>query len=366
MSDASSFVMHKREYAGMMTFEIRNLRKHVFLMVCRFACSLTVLTFVGVVSAPAQNDPLSSWNDGATKTVLKSFIADVTTPGRPTFVPPEDRVAVFDNDGTLLAEMPNINLAFAQDQVHRLSGEHPEWRNNEPFKAILDGDRAYLSQLSNDDTLKLALAVFAGMDEKTFEQTASAWLRTASNPRLHRPYQSLVYQPQLELLQLLRANGFKVYLVSGGEVDFLRGFADAEYGIPPEQVIGSSVRYGYKVVDGQPTIERMAQLGSFNDGAGKVANIQLHIGKRPILAFGNSDGDEPMLAMTAATDKPHLVLVLHHDDPDREFAYDRTAPSWGRLDKLWDEANEHHWQIVSMKKDFGLVFAPQMKTNANK
>jgi phosphoglycolate phosphatase-like HAD superfamily hydrolase len=351
---------------GTMTFEIRNLRKHVFLMVCRFACSLIVLTFIGVVSAQAQNDPLSSWNDGATKTVLKSFIADVTTPGRATFVPPQDRVAVFDNDGTLLAEMPNINLAFAQDQVRRLAGEHPEWRNNEPFKAILDGDRAYLSQLSNDDTLKLALAVFAGTDEKTFEQTASAWLRTASNPRLHRPYQSLVYQPQLELLQLLRANGFKVYLVSGGEVDFLRGFADAEYGIPPEQVIGSSVRYGYEVVDGQPTIERMAQLGSFNEGAGKVANIQLHIGKRPILAFGNSDGDEPMLAMTAATDKPHLVLVLHHDDPDREFAYDRTAPSWGRLDKLWDEANEHHWQIVSMKKDFGLVFAPQMKANVNK
>ena len=358
--------MHRREYAEMMTIETRNLRVHVFLMMCRFACSLTLLTFIGVVSAQAQSDPLSSWNDGVAKTAIKRFIADVTTPGSAAFVPSEDRVAVFDNDGTLLAEMPNINLAFAFDQVRRLSGEHPEWRNTEPFKAILDGDRAYLSQLSNDDTLKLALAVFGGMDEKTYEQTASAWLRTATSPKVHRLYQSLVYQPQLELLQLLRTNGFKVYLVSGGEVDFLRGFANAEYGIPPEQVIGSSVRYDYKVVDGQPTIERKAQLGSFNEGAAKVANIQLHIGKRPILAFGNSDGDEPMLAMTAANDKPHLVLILHHDDPDREFAYDRTAPSWGRLDKLWDEANQHHWQIVSMKNDFRLVFPPQERAIESK
>jgi phosphoserine phosphatase len=350
----------------MMTFEIRNFRTHVFLMVRQLAYPLTLLTFIGVVSAHAQSDPLSSWNDGVAKTTVKSFIAEVTTPGNAKFVPPEDRVAVFDNDGTLLAEMPNINLAFAIDQVRRLTGAHPEWRSNEPFKAILDGDRAYLSQLSRDDTLKLALAAFAGTDEMTFEQTASAWLRTASNPKLHRPYQSLVYQPQLELLQLLRANAFKIYLVSGGEVEFLRSFANAEYGIPPEQVIGSSVRYDYKVVDGQPTIERLAQLGSFNDGAGKVANIQLHIGKRPILAFGNSDSDEPMLAMTAANDKPHLVLILHHDDPEREFAYDRTAPNWGRLDKLWDEANERHWQIVSMKNDFRLVFPPQMKANESR
>jgi phosphoserine phosphatase len=358
--------MDRMEYNEMMAFEIRNFRALVFSMVRQLACSLTLLAFIGIVSVQAQSDPLSSWNDGAAKTVVKSFIADVTTPGNAKFVPPEDRVAVFDNDGTLLAEMPDINLAFALDQVRRLSGEHPEWRNNEPFKAILDGDRAYLSQLSRDDTLKLALAAFAGTDETTFEQTASAWLRTASNSKLHRPYQSLVYQPQLELLQLLRANGFKVYLVSGGEVDFLRRFANAEYGIPPEQVIGSSVRYDYKVVDGQPNIERLAQLGSFNDGAGKVANIQLHIGKRPILAFGNSDGDEPMLAMTAASDKPHLVLILHHDDPEREFAYDRTAPNWGRLDKLWDEANERHWQIVSMRNDFRLVFRPQMKADESR
>jgi phosphoserine phosphatase len=350
----------------MVTFEIQNLRAHAFLMVRRLAYSLTLLAFIGVASAEAQSDPLSSWNDGVAKTAIKSFIADVTTSGNTKFVLPEDRVAVFDIDGTLLAEMPNINIAFALDQVRRLSGEHPEWRDTEPFKAILDGDRAYLSQLSRDDTLKLALATLAGMDEKTFEQTASAWLQTASNPKLHRPYQSLVYQPQLELLQLLRANGFKVYLVSGGEIDFLRRFSNTEYGIPPEQVIGSSVRYDYKVVDGQPTIERLAQLGSFNEGPAKVANIQLHIGKRPILAFGNSDGDEPMLAMTAANDKPHLVLILHHDDPEREFAYDRTAPSSGRLDKLWDEANEHHWQIVSMKNDFRLVFSPQMKTNESK
>jgi phosphoserine phosphatase len=347
----------------MVTFEIRNFRAHVFSAARQLACSLTLLAFVGVVSAQAQGDPLSSWNDGVAKTVVTSFIADVTTPGSAKFVPPEDRVAVFDNDGTLLAEMPNINLAFTLDQVRRLSGEHPEWQNTEPFKAILEGDRAYLSQLSRDDTLKLALATLAGTDEKTFEQTASAWLRTANNPKLHRTYQSLVYQPQLELLEFLRANGFKVYLVSGGEIDFLRGFANAEYGIPPEQVIGSSVRYDYKVVDGQPTIERLAQLGSFNEGAAKVANIQLHIGKRPILAFGNSDGDEPMLAMTAANDKPHLVLILHHDDPEREFAYDRTASSSGRLDKLWDEANERHWQIVSMKNDFRLIFPPQMKAN---
>ncbi|WP_051334795.1 HAD family hydrolase [Bradyrhizobium sp. Ai1a-2] len=350
----------------MLKFEIRSFRAHGFLMVRRLACSLTLLTFIGVVSAQAQTDSLPSWNDGAAKTAVKSFIADVTTPGNAKFVPPEDRVAVFDNDGTLLAEMPNINLAFALDEVRRLSGAHPEWRTNEPFKAILDNARAYLSKLSRDDTVSLALAAFAGTDEKTFEQTASAWLQTASNPTLHRPYQSLVYQPQLELLQLLRANGFKVYLVSGGEVDFLRSFANAEYGIPPEQVIGSSVRYDYKVVDGQPTIERVAQLGSLNDGPGNVANIQLHIGKRPILAFGNSDGDEPMLAMTAANDKPHLVLILHHDDAEREFAYDRAGPSWGRLDKLWDEANERHWQIVSMKNDFRLIFPPLTKANESK
>jgi phosphoglycolate phosphatase-like HAD superfamily hydrolase len=329
------------------------LARSLQIMVC------LALPLAGTAPAWAESDPLPSWNDTATKTAIESFVTQVTATGTADFVPADDRIAVFDNDGTLMVEMPsNINLSFAVDEIRALSADHPEWRTDQPFKAVLDGDQAFLSHLSPADTLKLFLAAFAGTDQATFEQTASIWLKHAKNSKFNLPYKRLIYQPQLELIQFLRANGFKIYLVSGGEIDFLRRFAPAAYGIPPDQVIGSSVRYGVQVVEGQPTVERLPVLGSFSDGTGKVANIQLHIGKQPILAFGNADGDEPMLAMTAAGKSPHLVLVLHHDDPQREFAYDREASNWARLDKLWDEASERHWQIVSMKDDFKLMFPP--------
>jgi phosphoserine phosphatase len=312
----------------------------------------------GSFACSAQSNPLPPWTEGPIKSTIEKFVSDVTKAGSPDFVSPEDRIAVFDNDGTLMVEQPcNINLQFAIDQIRSLMPQHPEWHDQQPFKSVLEDDRAYLSNLGQADTLKLFLAAYSGTDEPSFEQHAAGWLKTARNSKFDMTYMRLIYRPQIELIDFLRHSGFKVFVVSGGEVDFLRGFAKSAYGIEAEQVIGTSVRYGFSNSGGQATLQRLPQVGSLDDGPGKPANIQLHIGKTPILTFGNADGDEPMLAMSASNTKPHLELVLHHDDAAREFAYDRHAQPWAKLDKLLDEAKDRHWLIVSMKNDFKAVFA---------
>jgi len=311
-------------------------------------------------TAFAQSDPLPSWNEGPAKAAIASFVAKVTSPGSKDFVAPDERVAVFDNDGTLMVEQPssaNINLAFSFDRIRALAPANPAWQSTQPFKAVLDDDKDQLTHLSQGDVAKLYLAAYTGMDESSFAQIAGAWMSTARNAHFKRRYVDLVYQPQLELLTFLRAQGFKTFLVSGGDVDFLREFALKNYGITPDQVIGSTVQYAYTAENGKPTIQRLGMFGVINNGSQKAISIQLHIGLTPILAFGNADGDEPMLAMTAANKKPHLVLILHHDDGAREVAYDREeSASFGRLNALLDEAASRHWQVVSMRRDFKTLF----------
>jgi hypothetical protein len=301
-------------------------------------------------------DPLPSWNAGAAKSAIEMFVRSVATPGSAQFVPPAERIAVFDNDGTLMAEEPNINLAFALDQVRDDAPAHPEWNNEQPFKAILQNDRAYVAHIGHDDLTKLYLATFAGTDEATFENTARSWLGSARNPILKARYIDLVYQPQIELLHYLRDNGFKVFLVTGGDVDFVRAFAFDLYGIPPWRVVGSSIRFKLMQTQAGPELMRSPTVDSFNIGAAKASNIHLAIGLTPIFAFGNSDDDESMLALTGARRYAHLALILHHDDGKREFAYDMYGSPFTRLDKVLDEAPSMGWQVVSMRNDFNTVF----------
>lgn len=304
------------------------------------------------------SDPLPSWNAGDAKQAIVAFVEHVTDAAGPRYVPEPQRIAVFDNDGTLWAEQPvYFELAFSFDRVHELASRHPEWRTTEPFRAILSNDRARLAKMSRREIEPLVAATHAGMTEDAFEETAHRWLEQARHPRLERRYVDCVYQPQLELLSYLQGNGFKTFIVTGGDVGFVRAFAEKVYRIPPEQVIGSSVKYAFKLVGGRGEIERLPAMNSFDDGPAKPANIALHIGRRPILAFGNSDGDRQMLEYTDTGSGAHLILLLHHDDGKREWAYDRNS-AFGRLDKALDEARQRRWVIVSMKNDFQSIFPP--------
>jgi phosphoserine phosphatase len=305
----------------------------------------------------AASDPLPSWNDGPVKSKIEEFVFSVSNPDSRDFVPAADRIATFDNDGTLMSEQPNINEEFALDQVHRVAPLHPEWNQIQPFKAILANDEKYLAHMGREDIKTLYLFAYSGTEETTFEKTAREWLESAHTRGTNMRYLDLVYQPQRELLQFLRNHGFKIYLVSGGDVDFLRTFSADVYGIEPNRVIGSSVRFRYVAGPSGGHILRLPEIDTFNDGHAKVSNIHLITGSSPILAFGNSDGDEGMLAMSAMNDHPHLSLVLHHDDVKREFAYDRAAPPFARLNRVLDEAPSNHWLVVSMKHDFRTVYA---------
>ncbi|MCA9878765.1 MAG: haloacid dehalogenase-like hydrolase, partial [Thermomicrobiales bacterium] len=262
-----------------------------------------------------------------------------------------------DNDGTLWVEQPLYTQGFfVIDEIRRLAAEHPEWSHEEPFAAVLSGDISRLATLSEHDVAVLLAATHAGMTTTAFADAARVWLETARHPRFDRVFTQCVYQPQLELLSFLRANGFTVFIVSGGGVDFLRQFAEETYGIPPHQVIGSSVQASFSIVDGEPVLTKEAVVGSIDDQAGKPINIHLHIGRQPILAFGNSDGDLPMLQYTDAGSGPRLALIVHHDDAAREYAYDRSS-AVGCLDAAWDEALARGWTVVSMKRDWRTVFA---------
>ena len=308
--------------------------------------------------ALAQPDPLPAWNDGPIKARIVAFVEAVTTEGGQDFVATPDRIAVFDNDGTLWSERPvYFQLAFAVDRVRALAPRHPEWQRQQPFKAALEGDVGSLAAAGEHGLLRLVMATHAGTTSDEFAQVVRDWTRTARHPKFGRPYTELTFQPMRQLLDYLRANGFKTYIVSGGGVEFMRVFAEEIYGVPPEQVIGSTVKTRYEVRSGKPVIARLPEIDFIDDKAGKPVAIHKYIGRRPIAAFGNSDGDFQMLEWTTSGAGQRLGLIVHHDDAGREFAYDRGSPI-GRLERGLDEAGARGWLVVSMKNDWRTFYAP--------
>ncbi|CAN7710019.1 HAD family hydrolase [Rhizobium leguminosarum] len=308
-------------------------------------------------SAYAQSDPLPSWNDTASKAAIVSFVDKVTGQGSPEFVPEPERIAVFDNDGTLWVEHPiYTQLAFALDRVKLLAPQHPEWKETQPFKAVLEGDMTALAASGEKGLVELIMTTHAGMTSSDFQKIVTDWLATARDPKFKRPYTELVYQPMVELLAYLRANGFKTFIVSGGGIEFMRPWAEKVYGVPPEQVIGSSIKTEFRMQDDTPTLYRLPEVNFIDDKAGKPVGINQQIGRRPIAAFGNSDGDLQMLQWTTMAGAPaRLGVLIHHTDSDREYAYDRDT-EFGRLDKALDAAAITGWTVVDMKADWKQVF----------
>lgn len=305
-------------------------------------------------SAPA--DPLPSWNDGKSKQSILDFVAKVTKEGGRDFVPVAERIATFDNDGTLWCEMPiPVQLFFAVDRVKALAPKHPEWKEKQPFKAALEGDMKTVFAGGERGLFELLMASHVGMTTEEFEAIVKDWFATAKHPKYKRPYTELVYQPMLEVLAYLRANGFKTYIVSGGGIEFMRPWMEKVYGIPPEQVIGSSITTKYELQDGKPVLVRLPELDFNDDKAGKPVAINRFIGRRPIMAFGNSDGDFQMLEWTTAGKGSRFGLIVHHTDADREYAYDRKA-GLARLDKGLYEAPKRGWTVVDMKNDWKAIF----------
>jgi hypothetical protein len=308
-------------------------------------------------TASAPTDPLPSWNDDATKAAIRGFVARVTQQGGSDFVPISERIATFDNDGTLWSEQPlYFQVAFALDRVKALGPEHPEWRTKEPFKSVLGGDIKAALASGDKGIAQIIGATHTGMTVDAFSRTADEWIRSARHPRFDRPYTDLVFQPMLELQSYLRANGFKTFIVSGGTVEFMRAWVERVYGIPPEQVVGSTFKTVFTVgADGVPALMREPQIDFIDDGPGKPVGISKFIGRRPILAFGNSDGDQQMLEWTTAGSGARFGALIHHTDAAREWAYDRQS-SIGKLDKALDEAAKRGWTVVDMKQSWRVMY----------
>jgi phosphoglycolate phosphatase-like HAD superfamily hydrolase len=322
----------------------------------RFALAALAVVWVSFDAAGAD---LPSWNEGPTRDAILDFVADVTTPGGADFVPVSERIAVFDNDGTLWVEQPMyVQGVFAFDRLQALAPQHPEWRTEQPFKAALEGDHAKLADAGERGLVTLIMATHAGLTTDAFAASVTDWLATAQHPRFQRPFLRLVYQPMVELLEYLRANGFKTFIVSGGGVDFMRPWAEGAYGIPPEQVVGSSIRTGFELLDGRPVLTKLPEIEFVDDKAGKPVGIHRFIGRRPIAAFGNSDGDLEMLQWTTlGAPGRRFGLIVHHDDAEREYAYDRDSHV-GRLDQALEAAPAAGWTVVSMRNDWRAVFPP--------
>jgi hypothetical protein len=317
-----------------------------------------VLTFSTLASARTV-DLLPSWNEGTAKQSIVEFVEKVTKQGSPDFVPPAERIAVFDNDGTLWAERPMyFHVLFALDRVQALAPEHPEWKDTEPFASLLEGDVKGAFAGGMKSVVEIIMATHAGMTTAEFETIVSDWIATARHPTTKRPYTEMVYQPMLELLAYLRANGFKTFIVSGGGIEFMRPWSESVYGVPPEQVIGSSIKVKYKMRDGEAVLVRLPEVDFYDDKEGKPVAIHQQIGRRPIAAFGNSDGDLQMLQWTTAGQGPRFALYVHHTDGEREWAYDRNA-SMGRLDKGLDQAQAQGWTLVDMKQDWKVIYPDQ-------
>ena len=317
---------------------------------------LTSLLVIFVSGSAVAKDLLPSWNDGPAKNRILEFVAAVTDKTSKDYVEPAERIATFDNDGTLWVEYPMYTQAlFAFDRIKALAPQHPEWKTTQPFKALLEGDMKTVGASGMKGLMEIVIASHTGMTAAEFEQEVSIWLATTKQKKFDRLYTELVYQPQLELLDYLRANGFKTFIVSGGGIAFMRPFSEKAYGIPPEQVVGSSVVAEFQMKAGKPELVRMPKPGFLNDKAGKPVGIYEHIGRRPILAFGNSDSDMQMIQYTRAGDGLRLGLFVHHTDAEREYAYDRKSHV-GTLDKVLDQADANGWVIVDMKKDWKKVF----------
>ncbi len=301
-------------------------------------------------------DPLPSWNEGKTKQAIVNFVIKVSTAGSPDFVPVAKRIATFDNDGTLWAEQPMyVQAFFVFDRIKALAPQHPEWQTKEPFASVLKGDLQTALAGGENAVMEMVMTTHAGMTTGEFEQQVKDWLATARHPASKRPFTEMVYQPMLELLSYLRANDFKTFIVSGGGIEFMRPWAEKVYGIPPEQVIGSSIKTKFELREGKPVLVRLAEINFIDDKEGKPVGIHQHIGRRPIAAFGNSDGDLQMLQWIAAGSGTTFCLYVHHTDAEREWTYDRQSHT-GRLDKGLDEAKAKGWTVVDMKNDWNVVF----------
>ena len=312
---------------------------------------MAALVFTSIAQAAA--DPLPSWDDGKARQAIVDFVTKVTKEGSPDFVPPAERIATFDNDGTLWAEQPlYFQLLFALDRVKALAPQHPEWKEKEPFASLLKGDTKAALAGGDRGIIEIIAVTHAGMTTTEFDQTVKDWIATAKHPTTGRLLTNMVYQPMLELLAYLRANGFKTFIVSGGGIEFMRAFADRVYGIPPEQVVGSSGKLKFEMRNGQPVLVKLPAIDFIDDKDGKPIGIQEHIGRRPIAAFGNSDGDRQMLEWTQSGDGARLMMLVHHDDAAREFAYGPESKIGTFSDALMAEATEKKWTVISMKDDW--------------
>ena len=325
--------------------------------------AFTMLATLALALSAQAADPLPSWNDGPAKKAIVEFVRATTDKSSPKYVEPEDRIATFDQDGTLWVSHPLYTQAmFALDRVRELVPKHPEWKNKEPFKAVIAGDREAIAKFSESDWEVIVAATHAGMTNEAFQEIVKQWLATAKHPRFKRPYTELVYQPMIEVMDYLRANGFKTYIVTGGGQEFVRVYSKRVYGIPPEQVVGSSILTKYEYRDGKPVLMREPKVFFVDDHAGKAIGINLFIGKRPYAAFGNSGGDREMLEWTTAGEGARLAMLVLHDDAEREYAY---GPAGGLPDTkvgtfsqaLMDEAKKNGWIVISMKNDWKRVFA---------
>jgi phosphoglycolate phosphatase-like HAD superfamily hydrolase len=328
----------------------------VLSLSARFAVCLAVVVLTAVVS---QAEPLASWNEGPAKRAILDFVRKATDPTISDFVPPAERIAVFDNDGTLWVEQPlYTQVVFAADRVRELAPRHADWKERQPFKSLLTGDDASLATFSIQDFAKIVAETHAGITVSEFEQLVSKWLKTARHPRFNRPYTELGYLPMLEVMQWMRANDFKTYIVTGGGQDFVRVFADPVYGVVPEQVIGSAGRTGYRyAADGKPELEKLPEVLLIDDRQGKPEGIHLVIGRRPYAAFGNSTGDQQMLEWTQGGQRGRLMMLVHHDDAEREYAYGANSKIGTFSAALKAEADQRGWTVISMKNDWKRIFA---------
>jgi phosphoserine phosphatase len=308
------------------------------------------------IQARENSDPLPSWNEGPTKEAIINFVNEVTNESSSNFVKPEDRIATFDNDGTLWSEQPfYFQLAFALDRVKAMAPDHPEWKTTQPFKAVLENDLKTVLESGMKGLMEIVMTTHAGMSTTEFESIVSAWIETAKHPIKKMLYKDMVFQPMLELLAYLRENDFKTYIVSGGGIEFMRPWTEQVYGVPTEQVIGSSGKVKFEMKDTGPVLIKLPEINFIDDKDGKPVAINQFIGKRPIAAFGNSDGDLEMLQWTAAGDGKRFMLIVHHTDAEREWAYDRKSEI-GKLDKALDAANENGWTVVDMKNDWKVIY----------
>jgi hypothetical protein len=336
----------------------RGLSRRAFTSAVSLFPAFWGLTLPAAAQEQSGSDPLPSWNGGQSKKAIMTFVERVTKEGSPDFVPLSERIATFDNDGTLWCEHPMyVQLAFAFDRVKAMAPMHPDWNSKQPFQAVLAGDMKALAGAGEHGLVELILQTHAGMTTVEFETIVTSWLATARHPKFDRPYTELVYQPMLEVLAYLRGNGFQTYIVSGGGIEFMRPWSERVYGVPPKQVVGSAIKTKFQMQDGRPELFRLPEVDFVDDGPGKPVGINGHIGRRPIAAFGNSDGDLQMLQWATISGGVRFAAIVHHTDAEREYAYDRDT-HFGRLDKALDAASANGWTLIDMKKDWKTVFPP--------